>query len=473
LFFRKAVTPRFDQVNPHGQVTDATLLKQDRLRFGLCTILDRSPESSMGGIPTVLIRALGGNALHIGIYSTCQGFLHFAQFVGPLILQRTRSNQRAMILSMYLGAVLAGLIVLTVLSPCLGSVTPGILWMYLFLAGGFAAAAGIQLNLENSWIGDLVPPDRLGWFNSYKWILTCFAILLCGVLFGKAADWSPTLTCYAGVYAMFGLSFLWAAYVYRGITDRAPKNVTFLTSGNREISRMRYTHFPMWCYIVFFWCWSGSRVAFVAFVPLYLIDQFKFSMTNIAWLYNVQFIVTILLLHFVGKIGDRFGHRIPLMVISGAVALCMSLWVWSAWWGIVPIILYQVINGAAGNTHSMVVANFALEILPYKGRAAYLAFSSLCIGAVILVTPTLGGIFLRASKDVHIQLWGAQLNNYHLFFAICTLVAMCCVVPLQILGRFLAKEQVQRAGTAGMTPTLEAPAPTEGTSSSAPREPGD
>ena len=287
--------------------------------------------------------------------------------------------------------------------------------MYLLLAGGFAAAAGIQLNLENSWIGDLVPLDRLGWFNSYKWILTCFAILLCGVLFGKAADWSPTLTCYAGVYAMFGLSFLWAAYVYRGITDRAPKNVTFLASGNREISRIRYGHFPMWCYIVFFWCWSGSRVAFVAFIPLYLIDQFKFSMTNIAWLYNVQFIVTILLLHFVGKIGDRFGHRIPLMVISGAVAFCMSLWVWSAWWGIVPIILYQVINGAAGNTHSMVVANFALEILPYKGRAAYLAFSSLCIGAVILVTPTLGGIFLRASKDVHIQLSGRSTQQLPCF----------------------------------------------------------
>ena len=267
---------------------------------------------------------------------------------------------------------------------------------------------------------------------------------------GKTADWSPTLTRYAGVYAMFGLSFLWAAYVYRGITDRAPKNVTFLASGNREISRIRYGHFPMWCYIVFFWCWSGSRVAFVAFIPLYLIDQFKFSMTNIAWLYNVQFIVTILLLHFVGKIGDRFGHRIPLMVISGAVAFCMSLWVWSAWWGIVPIILYQVINGAAGNTHSMVVANFALEILPYKGRAAYLAFSSLCIGAVILVTPTLGGIFLRASKDVHIQLWGAQLNNYHVFFAICTLVAMCCVVPLRFSAgswrrsKFKAREPLER-----------------------------
>jgi len=430
------MNPGPDQINEHGQVVDEAILKKDRLRFGICTILDRSEESSMGGVPSVLIRGLGGNESHVGLFYTFLGLSSFSQWLGALILQRTRSNQKAMIISMLIGAFFAALIVAAILVAAPGGGSHTMLWCYLILSAGFSATVGIQMNIETSWIGDLVPRNKLGWFNSFKTILTCLGMMGFSLVIGRWADASPTFFTYAGIYGLLGFSFLWAAFIFRTITDRAPKNATFVSKGVDGGRRMDYTCFPMWCYIAYFFFWSGSRTAFFAFIPLYLIDEFDFSMTGIAWLSNAQIVTSLVLLHFFGKIGDRMGSRIPLILVSGVVAFCLSLWIGSAWLGVVPVIVFMFINGGAGSVHGMLSTNLALEYFPDKGRAAYIAFSRLCIGVITMAGPFLGGTFLHFFKGLHFQLWGAMLNNYHLLFAVCMVMGMCSVIPLLILGRF-------------------------------------
>lgn len=438
----KGEEPRPDQVNEHGQVTDEKVLRRDRLKFGVCTILDRSEESSLGGIPSVLIRSLGGNDFHIGVYSATQGALSFAQFLGALILDRTRSNRRAMIVSMYIGLALAIAIAVSILAGAMPAFKPLALWSYLVLCVGFAGAAGIQLNLETAWIGDLVPSNKLGWFNSYKWILTSVGILLFNLLIGKLADRYPGLACYASVYLIFGASFIVAALIYGRCTDRPPKVASFVLPGSAHLERIHYGNVPMWCYIVFYWCWSGGRTAMMAFTAVYLIDQFSFSMTKIAWFANLQLLIGMVVLHVLGKITDRSGgSRKALLWISGTVAASMGLWVSSAWLGVIPILVYQVISGAAGNTHSMVAINMALETLPEKGRAAYLGFSRLCIGVVVMIAPAVAGALMIRMAGFSMTVGHVTLNRYHVLFAVSTLITLCCILPLLVLGRWLKRQQ--------------------------------
>lgn len=442
MFFKKDETLAPSQLNEHGQVTDEKILKKDRLKFGVCTILDRSEESSLGGIPSVLIRSLGGSDFHIGVYSATQGALSFAQFLGALILDRTRSNRKAMIWSMYIGVLLAAAIALSILAGAIPEFKPFALWSYLVLCVGFAGAAGIQLNLETSWIGDLVPCNKLGWFNSYKWILTSIGILLFNLLIGGMADRFPGLGCYASVYLIFGVSFIAAALIYRSCTDRPPKVASFMLPGRGHLERINYSNVPMWCYIVFYWCWSGGRTAMMAFTAVFLIDQFNFSMTKIAWFANVQLLIGMVVLHVLGRITDRSGSsRKALLWMSAIVSSSMLLWVSSAWLGVIPILVYQVISGAAGNTHSMVAINMALETMPEKGRAAYLGFSRLCIGVVVMIAPALAGAVMTRLTDFHTTFAGVVINRYHLLFTVSTLITMCCVIPLWILGRWLAREK--------------------------------
>lgn len=448
MFFSSKPEPplRPDQVNERGQVVDEAILKKDRVKFGVCTILDRSEEYSMGGVPTAIVKTLGGSDFHIGFYSSTLGAMNSAQFIGALILRWLRSNRRAMIFSMWIGVALAGLIALTL---CLGYLEPmktPVLWAYLILSVGLYAAGGFQLNLESTWIGDLVPVNKLGWFNSYKWILTTVGIILCTYLIGVMADWSPTLGCYAGVYAIFGASFIFAAFIYSRTTDRISKTVSFVGKGGDPAERLNYGNVPMWCYIVFYWCWSGGRTAMFAFTPAFLMDELNFKMTGVAWIAIIQNVSGIAMLYILGKITDRTGSLFTLLVMSAIVAVSMSLWIGASWWGITPIVICQVIGGAAGNTHSMVAINLALETLPEKGRAAYLGFSRLCIGGVVIVTPILAGIFMATLGDFRFTVGDVVLNRYHLLFFVCTLFTLLCVVPLIVLHRWTARQKRRLAG---------------------------
>jgi hypothetical protein len=128
------------------------------------------------------------------------------------------------------------------------------------------------------------------------------------------------------------------------------------------------------------------------------------------------------------------------VLISGSVAVCMLLWVSSAWFGIVPIIIYYIINGAAGHTHTMLALNFGLEIIPDKGRSGYLAFSRLFIGIVSTTGSIAGGRILQGLHGWHHMLRGAQLNHYHLLFIVCSCITFCCVIPLIIVGNRTVSE---------------------------------
>jgi hypothetical protein len=100
----------------------------------------------------------------------------------------------------------------------------------------------------------------------------------------------------------------------------------------------------------------------------------------------------------------------------------------------VPIIIYYILNGAAGHTHSMLAINFGLEIFPDKGRSGYIAFSRLFIGCVSTFFTIMGGKVLQILHGWHFTLWGAQLSYYHLLFTVCSCLTFCCVIPLIIVG---------------------------------------
>jgi MFS family permease len=136
-----------------------------------------------------------------------------------------------------------------------------------------------------------------------------------------------------------------------------------------------------------------------------------------------------------GKVADRSGHRFWLAILSASVACCMFLWVASAWWGVVPIIVYYPLNGLAGHTSSMLGTNYGLEIFPVKGRSGYFAVARVITGAVGATAAIMAGAFMQGMQRLEFQLWGATLNHYHVLFAITAAVTLSSVIPLILVGQ--------------------------------------
>src|SRR3989339_26579 len=425
---------RPDQVNDHSQVTDESVLKRERVKFGLGTVLYQSEETGLGGVPTAIIRSLGGDDRHIGIFGCVNGLTSLFQWIGTLLIRRCKSNRKAMIVSMALGLSVASLIAASILFSSFSWFSGYSLWCYLGFSLLLAVIGGVQWNIESSWIGDLVPKHRLGWFTSVKWFIGVAGIFVFMNLIGRVCDRWPSPQGYSSVYIMFAGSFFVATFLYKSVTDRTPKSALFFSKGASNSERLNYRSNALWCYIAFYVLWAGGRTMLFTFWGAYLIDAFKFSMTKVAWMLSVQYMVSCIMVLVMGRFTDRTGHRIPLIIVTAIVGASMGLWVASAWFGVITIVIFQILNGAAGHTHSMLAINFGLEIFPDKGRSGYLAFSRIFIGVIAILMPVLAGRIMFRLHDFHYALWGAILTKYHVLFILSTIVTLCASVPLVIIG---------------------------------------
>ena len=422
-----------DQLNAENQVTDKKILGRDRLKFGVGCIMYQNEESALVPIHTMLVKLLGGTEVHLGIIGAASNVGSFVQWSGSYLLRWTGSNKRAMNLALgggiLFGAFMAGALFLAGTDS---RWLPAALIVYLIGAFGLAGASGLQNNIESSWIGDLVPKQMLGWFTSAKWMIGSLGLLLFLWLFGQVSKHFPDDPAAFGWVLLFvALSHAAAIVLMSTVTDRRPQTLNLVSAVAEE--RLDYTSAPLWRYIWFYSAWAGGRAALVAFSAAYLLDA-GYSMARITTLWMIQPVINLVMLMVLGRVSDRSGARLPLMLISGIMGCCMLLWSASAWFGLTAIILYQVVNGMAGNTHSMLAINYGLEIFPAKGRAAYLAFARIILGTISIAATVSAGFIMRAARGFEFTLWGATLNHYHLFFAGCALVTVSCIVPLLLAG---------------------------------------
>jgi len=409
-------------------------LAWDRIWMGLGTILYQSEEVGFqaGPVPTSLVRWLGGDDRHLGILGSFATLGNLGQLLGSPLLHRTGSYRRAMILTLLLGAAfsvaLAALVCLGQVAALRALILPLFLVLYLM----FAPVTGLQNNIEHSWIGDLVPSGLLGWFTKIKWMLGVLGFLIFSLGIARFSEACPGFVGFAVIFITFAVSFALAAVsVYSRVTDARPHLVRYL---GRGAERPNYRSPVFWWLVVQGLLWSVGRNIGFAFMSAYLMERFHYSLTRIALLVSLQQASSMVVIMFIGNHTDRWGARRPLMCIMSAVALSMALWIFSAYWGIGCIIAYYVLNGAAGQTLTMLGNNYSLEIFPAKGRAAYIALSRM-IGGVAGFGLVLGsGWLVHSLRDFQICVAGQILGRYHAAFAVGMVIALLSQIPFLIIG---------------------------------------
>ena len=430
-----------NHVNEHGQVTDERMLHDARKKIGIGNVLYSSEENSLGALTTVIIRHLGGDSFHLGIFGATMGISNLFSWSGTLLLKKYNSDRKAMTAALTIAAALAFFIAISILLPShFSAYKPFSLWSYLILGVLFTALGGTLKNIENSWIGDLVPESKRGWFSSYKWIVYVVAGLMFNFLFSRMGDLWPSSKTYAGFYIIFVISFFIVIPIFQTIVDRTPKNANFIASGATHHDRLNYRSLPFWCYVTYMAIWAGGRSLLFAFSAAYMFDQFHFSLTKLTLVNIGQPIASIIALLFFGKITDKKGNRIPLIIISLILVASMLLWVSTAWLGWMPIVVYAILSSLGWANGNMLQTNLALEIFPDKGRCGYMAVTSLATGIIGITSVVGAGALMRHIQGWSISVLGATLNHYHLIFAIGTIISFISIIPLFIMGKRTVKE---------------------------------
>jgi MFS family permease len=407
-------------------------LKKDRVKFGIASLLYNGDEIAFSPLHTAVIRGLGGGDVHLGFMgSLLQSMGQLFAWIGTIIMKFTHFHRSALVIALFTASLAQGAIIATLL---MAHLNPGwssaLLFVYITLVAFMSILTGAQQNIAVSWIGELVPTQRRGWFVSGMAIISNIGLVLLQLVFARLAR-DAGLPGYALIVGLLLLNTLVACFLVSTTTNRPAKAVNFISRKQGE--RVDYRYKPLWGLIWFECAWRSGRVAMMAFSTAYLIDHFGYKMDRIIMIHMIVNLVNIAMLYLMGKLSDRIGIFRPLAVITAVCASSMLLWVSSAWWGILPIIVYQFLNGAAGSTHWMLVNNLSLELYPSRGRPNFLSFSRMVVGIFIIVVSTYAGYLLGGIRGWSIELWGSEFNHYHIFFLGCTLATLTSLVPLYLL----------------------------------------
>jgi MFS family permease len=429
------------QINEHNQVTDDKILRKNRFLMGLGYILNNSEENALGAIPTKIITVLGGDDRHLGVYGTVAGIGAMTQFLGSYVLRWKKSNRRAMLWIMRLAILFASLLAVNLFMGGFGWYRPASLPLYLGLMFLFFGTIGVQLNIESGWIGDLVPRERRGWFNSFKWMMSVAGMFVFVFIMAQIVQRHPTPKGFSAIYVMFTVSFVLACLlIYPRVTDRTPKFANYFSAGKTGHERLNYRSLVFWCYVGYLVCWSGGRGMYFAFTNVFMLQTLGLKITSVAWLQMVNYAASILALYIFGKVIDRIGSRWPLIFITIISAANMLLFSAATYWGVKAIVVSQVIAGLAGYTHAMLIINYALELFPDKGRAGYIGLSRVCSGLTGILSPLLGGGIAYLLVNFRMELWGRDLCRYHAVFLVSTAIVLCGMIPIILAGKKTVQE---------------------------------
>lgn len=416
------------------------VLNSGRIRLGIVGVLCAGDESAFGAFHTLIIRALGGADVALAVIgSVTQSVAQLFSWIGAIILRLVHFNRKGMVWALAGGALVQAAVVILLVSAAETS-TAASLWLYGYITmiTMMCILTGAQQTIIASWIGDLVPVHQRGWFVSGMAITSNIGLILFQYFFARIATYASGLVGYSALMGLVCFNTLVAIVLCYAIPDRRSQAVKFVS--HKPEDHVNYRYKPMWLLIWFECAWRIGRVAMSCFTTAYLLDYFGLKMDKIILIYMIVNVVNIFMLYVVGRISDRTGSRRPLAVISLVCAVSMSLWVSSAWWGLWPVIAYQVINGMAGSTHWMLLTNLSLEVYPAKGRPNYLSFSRTLVGFALMAVATASGYVMAGMRGWSITLWGAEFNYYHVFFLGCTLFTLGCLVPLWFLGRMKMPE---------------------------------
>lgn len=419
---------------------DHKTLNRDRIKFGVASLLYNGDEIAFAPLHTAVIRALGGGDVHLGLIGALtQSMGQMFSWLGAVVLRLFGYNRKAMVLALGTGALVQALIVATLVAAIgFPGAASACLLAYIGLVGVMCVLTGAQQNIAVSWIGDLVPSDYRGRFVGGMAIVSNIGLIVLQLLFARLARHAE-LPGYAGLVGLLFVNTLLAVALTSTITNRPSQAVTFVS--NRGGDRVHYGFWPMWALIWFECAWRSGRVALMAFSTAYMIDYFGFKMDRIILIHMIVNVVNVGMLYLAGRWSDKIGIFKPLALISGICGLSMLLWVGSAWWGVMAIIVYQFINGAAGSTHWMLCTNLGLLIYPPKGRPNYISFSRVVIGLFLTGVSIAAGYVMAGIRGWEMVLWGAEVNHYHLFFLGCTLLTLGCLIPLFLLKNSRAYEE--------------------------------
>jgi MFS family permease len=291
----------------------------------------------------------------------------------------------------------------------------------IVLAGLYHSANYIIQPHWRAWMGGLVPPARRGVFFAARTKITMATSL--GVFIGGGLMLTLSERFHwvgFGFALLFGASSLGrllSAILLHKMHDPEPhpsasethligETFRHCSAALKEASFRNYT---------FFVAGMQGMVAISApFFAVHMLNNLHFTYIEFCLNHIASIATQFLTLNFWGKVSDRLGNRL-VMIVTSCVIPTLPLW-----WLVSPNFYYlfgvQVLSGLAWAGFSLSTANYLYDIRPHRSNFATYAALQSAIGSLLILVGALIGGWVATHTDSVIAILPFTLT--HAVFAV-------------------------------------------------------
>jgi MFS family permease len=366
----------------------------------------------------------------IGILAAIPSVTQLLQIPSIFLLEKYR-NRRKLNTYTQLGNRLG--ILLMALIPFLAIGEIGLLLLIgaMFIQSVFTAIGSPSWN---SWMRDLVPPDRLGRFFSTRMALmglvAIIASLSGGLFIGNwlsTTDPDNTFAQLSGYSVLFFIAFLFGmiAIYYTRTTPEPP-----MISRHEEInySKLLAEPFQNENYrnlMIFSAVWGLSTSFAGPFFTVYLLDAniLGLEVAFVAGLVALTQLTSVIFLRLWGRLCDRFSNKSILQVTLPLFTISTFLWTFSSiaknYGVLIPlIIIIHILNGLSAAGVNLSTNNIGMKLAPRGAAATYLAARGSIIAIAGSIAPIIAGILADLFAPHTLEFSLSWLVNGELFILI-------------------------------------------------------
>lgn len=301
-------------------------------------------------------------------------------------------------------------------------------WGMLALIGlaiFYHASANVIQPQWRAWMGSLVPRRRRGVFFASRTRLT-MATSLVMFLFGGAmlSVSEASGRAWLGFLLLFSVAAtgrLVSAWLLWQMHDPDPQPAAvqprqFAETMQQTLHSLKDKTFRNYSFFV---AGMQGMVAISApFFAVYMLSELEFSYLQ----YSLNSIASIatqfVTLRFWGRVSDRFGNRL-VMVITSCILPTLPLW-----WLVSPNFYYllgvQALSGFAWSGFSLSTANYLYDIRPHRTHFAGYAAVQSAIGATMVFVGALFGGYLAAAAPAIREILPFELSSAIFVVFICS-----------------------------------------------------
>lgn len=359
--------------------------------------------------------ALDASNTLIGLLAAIAPFLQTLQLPSIYLIERLRAR-KAIAVSAFAASRLVLLAIAALPIIASSRLALPLFLMLLACHHGLAALGNCALN---SWIRDLIPPERVERFFARR----LASATLVGAVLSFAGGMSIDIlksrlaqgetTAYSVLFAAGSVAGLISVFALSQMPEPVMPSTGRFSLRAVIAEPIRDLNFRN--LLIFLAAWSFAVNFAAPFFAVYLLSRLGISMTWVLVLSVLSQMFNVLFFNVWGRLAERFSNKSVLLLSVPLFFVTFLMWPFTT----LPdphlltfpiLIAIHVLAGISAAGVGLCAGNLALKSAPYGKGAAYLAVNALVSGAAATVAPILAGLAADGFSRYEARLTLSLLN---------------------------------------------------------------